>query len=148
MPEGQVAALVDTAGMNTIFHAGDVLYGKLRPYLDKVIVANVRGYCTTEIIPIRTYGFIEPNYLRIALKRPSFIEYANRKSYGRTLPRLGTEDARNALFPLPPLAEQRRIVAKVDLLMTLVDELETQLAASSEIARNLLEALVAELTGV
>jgi len=110
----------------TSFHAGDVLYGKLRPYLDKVIVANVRGYCTTEIIPIRTYGFIEPNYLRIALKRPSFIEYANRKSYGMNLPRLGTEDARNSLFPLPPLAEQKRIVAKVDELMALCDQLEAQ----------------------
>ena len=49
-------------------------------------------------------------------------------------------------FPLPPLAEQRRIVAKVDQLMALVDELETQLAASRATAKNLLEAIVAELT--
>jgi type I restriction enzyme S subunit len=48
--------------------------------------------------------------------------------------------------PIPPLAEQRRIVAKVDQLMALVDELETQLAASRATAKNLLEALVAELT--
>ncbi len=50
-------------------------------------------------------------------------------------------------FPLPPLAEQRRIVAKVDQLMALVDELETQLAASRTAAANFLSALVAELTG-
>ena len=49
-------------------------------------------------------------------------------------------------IPLPPLAEQRRIVAKVDQLMALVDELETQLAASRATAKNLLQALVAELT--
>ncbi|MDD2469290.1 MAG: restriction endonuclease subunit S, partial [Desulfobulbus sp.] len=48
--------------------------------------------------------------------------------------------------PLPPLAEQRRIVAKVNQLMALVDELETHLAASRVTAKNLLEALVAELT--
>jgi type I restriction enzyme S subunit len=47
---------------------------------------------------------------------------------------------------LPPLAEQRRIVAKVDQLMALVDQLETQLATSRATARNLLESLVAELT--
>ncbi len=47
---------------------------------------------------------------------------------------------------VPPLAEQRRIVAKVDQLMALVDQLETQLAASHAVAENLLEALVAELT--
>ena len=49
-------------------------------------------------------------------------------------------------FPLPPLAEQRRIVAKVEQLMALVDALETQLAASRATAANLLSALVAELT--
>ena len=50
-------------------------------------------------------------------------------------------------FPLPPLAEQRRIVAKVEQLMTSVDALEQQLAASRATAANLLSALVAELTG-
>ncbi len=49
-------------------------------------------------------------------------------------------------IPLPPLAEQRRIVAKVDQLMALVDQLEAQLAASRATAANLLEALVAELS--
>ena len=50
------------------------------------------------------------------------------------------------LMPLPPLAEQRRIVAKVEQLMALVDALETQLAASRATAANLLSALVTELT--
>jgi type I restriction enzyme S subunit len=50
-------------------------------------------------------------------------------------------------IPIPPLAEQRRIVAKVSELMALVDELETQLAASRAAAEKLLSALVAELTG-
>ena len=101
----------------TTFLPGDVLYGKLRPYLNKVLIADGPGYCTTEIIPLRTFGFIDPAYLCYALKRPAFIAYANSKSYGMNLPRLGTEDARRAPFPLPPLAEQKRIVAKVDELM-------------------------------
>jgi type I restriction enzyme S subunit len=50
------------------------------------------------------------------------------------------------VIPIPPLAEQRRIVAKVDQLMALVDGLETHLAASRATARNLLAALVAEIT--
>ena len=49
-------------------------------------------------------------------------------------------------FPLPPLAEQRRIVAKVDQLMKLVDELEAQISASRASAEKLLDAVVAELT--
>jgi type I restriction enzyme S subunit len=51
------------------------------------------------------------------------------------------------LIPIPPLAEQRRIVAKVDQLMALVDALETQLTDSRAAAANLLSAMVAELTG-
>ena len=49
-------------------------------------------------------------------------------------------------FPLPPIAEQRRIVAKVDQLMALVDALETQLAASRARGAKLVDAMVSELT--
>lgn len=112
----------------TAFRTGDVLYGKLRPYLNKVIVADSPGYATTEIVPIRAFGLIEPAYLCYALRRPEFVAYATRKSYGMNLPRLSTEDARRAPFPLPPLAEQKRIVAKVDELMELCDRLEAEQA--------------------
>jgi type I restriction enzyme S subunit len=61
-------------------------------------------------------------------------------------PKLALKRIAGAKFYLPPLAEQRRIVAKVDQLMALVDQLETQLADSRATAKNLLEALVTELT--
>jgi len=62
-------------------------------------------------------------------------------------PSISMATIRDIDVPVPPLAEQRRIVAKVDELMKLVDALETQLAASRATAANLLAALVAELTG-
>ena len=61
-------------------------------------------------------------------------------------PNFGSTHLGRVYIPLPPLAEQRRIVAKVEQLMALVDALETQLAASRATAANLLSALVAELT--
>jgi type I restriction enzyme S subunit len=103
------------------FNPGDVLYGKLRPYLNKVLVADNHGYCTTEIVPLKPYEEILSEYIKYILKRPDFLDYVNSKTYGINLPRLGTEDGRKALFPLPPLAEQKRIVEKVDRLLVLCD---------------------------
>ena len=128
------------------FKTGDVLYGKLRPYLNKVIVADEDGACTTEILPVRGYYGIAPRYLMYALKRPEFISYVNSKSYGMKMPRLGTEDGRNALFPLAPLAAQHRIVTKVDELMALCDRLEAEQSDSESAHARLVEALLSTLT--
>jgi hypothetical protein len=62
------------------------------------------------------------------------------------LPQAGMTPGLCPFIPVPPLAEQRRIVAEVDQLMALVDQLETQLAASRATAEELMEALVTELT--
>ena len=107
-----------------VFRAQDVLYGKLRPYLNKVAVADADGVCTTEILPFRGYGDIDPHYLRTVIQSPYFLGYVNAKSYGMKMPRLGTDDGRNAWISLPPLAEQHRIVARVEELMKLCDALE------------------------
>ena len=108
------------------FLAGDVLYGKLRPYLNKVLVADEDGVCTTEVIPFRCYGNYVPQYFRLVLSSPFFLEYVNARSYGMKMPRLGTEDARKSVIPLPPLAEQSRIVTRVEALMRLCDALEAK----------------------
>ena len=122
------------------FEAGDILYGKLRPYLDKVLVADESGYCTTEIIPLRPLGGIIPDFLRWAVKRPNFIAYAVKNSYGINLPRLGTTDGQNALLPIPPLAEQKCIAAKIDELMALCEALERGLAEKAEVGQRYGEA--------
>jgi type I restriction enzyme, S subunit len=106
------------------FQLGDILYGKLRPYLNKAIVADSTGFSTTEIVALRPYGESVPHYTCLALRRPDFVDYVTRIGQGTKMPRLRTEDAVSALCPLPPLAEQHRIVAKVDELMVLCDELE------------------------
>jgi len=106
------------------FCKGDVLYGKLRPYLDKVIVADQDGYCTTEVVPVVPFLGMLASFLRWSLKRPDFLAYVNELSYGMKMPRLGTGDAEKSLHPLPPTKEQHRIVARVDELMVLLDRLE------------------------
>ncbi|EHP9719425.1 restriction endonuclease subunit S, partial [Escherichia coli] len=128
------------------FSQGDVLYGKLRPYLDKVIVANEPGVCTTEIIPITSYGNIYPEFLRLLLKAPNFITYANSSTHGMNLPRLGTEKAQQAVIELAPIQEQLRIVSRVDKLMSLCDQLEQQSLSSLDAHQQLVETLLGTLT--
>jgi type I restriction enzyme S subunit len=128
------------------FLPGDVLYGKLRPYLNKVVVAPQAGFCTTEIVPIRSRGLIEPSYLCVFLRSPDFVGYANSKSYGMKMPRLGTDDAVSAWIAVPPPAEQRRIVAKVEELLALCDELEAAQTAAREHRTCLVRSAIDHLT--
>ncbi|WP_318452049.1 restriction endonuclease subunit S [Photobacterium leiognathi] len=128
------------------FSAGDVIYGKLRPYLDKVLVADEDGVCTTEMIPLRGYIGLKPEYLRLTMKCPYFIEYANESTHGMNLPRMGTDKARMALIPIMSESEQHRIVTKVNELMTLCDQLEQQTEASLDAHSTLVETLLATLT--
>jgi len=114
----------DSRSTKSEFQVGDILYGKLRPYLNKVVVADDAGYSTTEIVAIRPVVPLSSRYCAIAFRRPDFVRYVTELGRGTKMPRLRTHDAVAAPFPLPPLAEQSRIVAKVDELMALCDRLE------------------------
>ncbi len=124
------------------FSKGDVIYGKLRPYLDKVLVADEDGVCTTEMIPIRGYLHIVPEYLKLVLKTNYFITYATNSTHGMNLPRLGTDKARLALFPLTSETEQKRIVDKVKELMIICDCLKNKIIKSKEMQSTLSKTIV------
>ena len=102
-----------------VFRCGQVLFGKLRVYLNKVIVADNDGYCSSEILPLNFGQNILSRYAQIVLMSPMFISYATACSYGTKMPRLGTTAGQLALFPLPPLAEQKRIVERLEKFLPL-----------------------------
>ena len=91
------------------FFVGNVLYSKLRPYLNKVIIADECGYCTTEILAFDFGNNFLNRYAQIYLMSPYFVDYAMAGAYGVKMPRIGSERGNNALIPVPPLAEQKRI---------------------------------------
>lgn len=97
------------------FIAGTVLYSKLRPYLNKVLVADDDGYATTELVPLRcdpTQVF--PTYLAYYLRSPEFLSFANTVVAGAKMPRMVMSEFWRYEIPLPPLTEQRRIAAILD----------------------------------
>lgn len=106
------------------FTEGQVLYSKLRPYLKKILVAPGNGICTPELVPFSVYGEIDPQYLVSVLKSPHVDFIINSVTYGVKMPRVGTETMVNLPIPLPPLAEQKRIVAKIEELLPYIDRYE------------------------
>ena len=110
-------------GVRHKFKKGDVLYSKLRTYLNKVLVAPKNGFCTTEIIPFNSYCEISNFYLCHVLRSAYFLDYTQQCGYGVKMPRLSTNDACRGMIPLPPLAEQHRIVAEIKRWFALIDQI-------------------------
>ena len=110
------------------FHSGQVLYSKLRPYLNKVVLSDADGYCTSEILPLEFKNCVLPEYARYYLMSGTFITYANHCSYGVKMPRLGTTDGKKAIFSLPPLSEQKRIVETIDFCFMQLNKISEALA--------------------
>ena len=110
-----------------LFKKGQVLYSKLRPYLNKVVLADEEGFCTSEILPLNFSNVVEPQYALYYLMSPTFLKYANRCSYGVKMPRLGTADGRKAVFPLPPFEEQRRISRHISKIFIEIDNISNML---------------------
>lgn len=112
-----------TSGKYT-FDETMVLYNKIRPYLKKVARPDFSGLCSADMYPLKPNSKIEKDFLYYILTSASFTNYAISKSDRAGMPKVN----RNALFayeiPLPPLAEQQRIVEHLDSLGAKVRYLE------------------------
>ena len=106
------------------FRKNMVLYSKLRPYLNKVVLADSDGYCTTEILPLDFIDIIYPRYAQFFLMSPFFVNYAKHCSYGMKMPRLGTKDGKNAYFAIPPYNEQIRIANNIEKIFNTLSNIE------------------------
>ena len=105
------------------FYRNEILYSKLRTYLNKVLVAPSSGFCTSEIIPIHCIE-TNPWFICFVLRSNYFLDYTASLGYGVKMPRLGTNDALISYIPLPPLSEQARIVDEVAKWNIIIDEIE------------------------
>lgn len=128
------------------FTAGDVLYSKLRPYLNKVVHADMDGYCTTEIMPLSPSQWLNGRYLFYWLKHPKFLEYVTSVSHGLSMPRLGTEAGRVSPFVLAPFNEQKRIADKLDTLIAQVEACRQHLDRVPAILNSFRQAVLAAAT--
>jgi len=102
-----------------LFKSGDVLYGRLRPYLRKVFLAPdpLDGLCSTEFVVLRALeGVILPTFLREVLASEAVTEIVSRLQAGSALPRVSSKDLLKVEIPLPPLDVQSSIAAEAERL--------------------------------
>ena len=110
-----------TKSIKTVFRAGDTLYGKLRPYLNKVCVPNFDGVCSTDILVFPSSPNFVNKYLAYFLSTNEFVRFANKNSMGIQHPRVKFSTISEYVLAIPPLAEQKRIVAKIESIFDRID---------------------------
>lgn len=114
------------------FSSGNILYGKLRPYLNKHGIASFDGICSTDILVFQTRSCADANFVNYFFNTTWFMDYAVSYSKGINLPRVSESTVLNAQCPLPPLAEQKRIVERIEGLFSKLDEAKELIQSSLE----------------
>jgi type I restriction enzyme S subunit len=105
------------------FEPGDVIFGKLRPYLAKVARPKFDGVCTSEIIPLRPADGCFQDYLFFSLLNAPFIGWLDSLTYGARMPRVSPEQLGATFMPVPTTSEQRSIAAFLDREAARIDAL-------------------------
>jgi type I restriction enzyme, S subunit len=98
------------------FNTGDLLYGKLRPYLNKVAYVDFGGVCSTDILVFKKNPYISNKFLSFRFLSKDFVRYASQNVNGVQHPRVNFQTLSEFPISLPPLNEQHRIVAKIEAL--------------------------------
>ena len=128
-----VGRTCDVKSSGSYFSQGDVLYGRLRPYLNKVFMPDFAGLASGEFIVFPSQESLDNSYLKYFLNHIEFVSFATRLNAGDR-PRVDFSQMANYPFPLPPLPEQHRIVAEIEKQFT---RLEASVAALKRVHANL-----------
>jgi type I restriction enzyme, S subunit len=132
------------AGISSLFEPGDVLFGKLRPYLAKVGLATALGRCTSELLVLRSKE-MEPRLLQYALLSEQFIATVDASTFGAKMPRADWEFIGQVFLPIPRRKQQRAIAAFLDRKTAAIDALITKKERLSELLREKRQALITQV---
>ncbi|MBN7787564.1 restriction endonuclease subunit S [Ponticoccus gilvus] len=143
---GQINFETDAEAEGTVglFEAGDILFGKLRPYLAKVALPRFRGTCSTEALILRPNKGHDPRFLRYALSTPEVIERINGTTFGAKMPRASWENIGREKIPAPDFETQKAIADFLDRETTRIDALVEKRHAFNELLDEVAKSLIAD----
>lgn len=142
-----MGTLNPTTVKSSTFHFTEkhVLYGRLRPYLNKVFLPFFEGHCSTEIFPISVTTRILREYLYYWFLLDSTVKKIDATRTGARMPRANMTQVSEFEIPLPPISEQKRIVALLDELLSRIDKARENIEKNIENAEELYQRTVIDL---
>jgi len=136
------------SGTGIAFEPGDLLFGKLRPYLAKAFLAQTPGQAIGDFFVMRPTSRVVPHYVQRLLLERSFIEIVDGSTYGTKMPRVSWKFMGNMPLPLPPIDEQQAVASRLEYVAIRLDTLITKTRRSIELLQERRSALItAAVTG-
>jgi type I restriction enzyme S subunit len=128
----------------TVFKVGDILFGKLRPYLRKGAQADFDGVCSTDILVFRAKATCESDYLKFLIHTDQFVAHAKSTTSGVQHPRTSWPSLREFRFSLPPLPEQKKIAHILSTVQRAIEAQERIIQTTTELKKALMQKLFTE----
>ena len=125
----------DMRSNTSAFQPKDVLYGKLRPYLDKAVLSEEAGVCTTELLVFRPREDVDPRFLAALVHSPGFVEYAVSGTTGVQHPRTSWAHIREFQAPALSLAEQQQVAEMLWLVHEAIGQSEAMVHEGQALKR-------------
>ncbi|MCZ8192784.1 MAG: restriction endonuclease subunit S [Microcystis sp. LE19-338.1B] len=123
-----------------LFRKGDILYSKIRPYLNKVSLPDFDGVCSADIYPIRVnHSCVTPIYMTYILRSKGFLEYAEKHSTRTNIPKINRKALLSFECPLPPLGLQNQFTNSANKILKIKDHLKTGVDKANNLFNSLLQ---------
>lgn len=130
------------------FKVGDTLFGKLRPYLKKVSIADFAGICSTDILILRAKVGVASGFLYRVLSSEEAILHSMESSAGNVMPRTSWKDMAVYQFLLPPLSEQKKIAAILTSVDDVIEKTQAQIDKLKDLKTGMMQELLTRGVGV
>jgi type I restriction enzyme S subunit len=131
----------DVRSGKTSFRSGDVLFGKLRPYLRKSVLVGEDGICSTDILVFRATEKSVPEFICLLTHTDEFVGHAKATTSGVQHPRTSWSGLREFKLHVPPVPEQRKIAGVLGVVQRAIEQQERLLALTADLKKALLHQL-------